>query len=296
MRQEEDVLSKVAYYRSGVIQNSWIALLVLLVAAILGLEVFEDSDEQLSFDTFFLIVVAIGIIVGSVVFYLIFTRMSKSMVRTVYGVLLFSPFGLFVLEVMSLPQTAFSLVLAAVVALIGLRFSLVYIQGTANLITRNAGIIVSAVLLARIMALFFDIWSFVAFAIFLSLFDIYSVFRGPISKVMGRPQRVDNLYEVPTDMMMEAHFQRICKDGTPVLFSYQNTLLGIGDVLFFGVLLFIGLLLWGVMGFIITFVLINIGSSMTLFLLQRISPLPGLPFPVFLTLLGYLTLGLIFGI
>ena len=296
-------MNRTRYYLEGVYQNLWIAIGVLFTRWALGYEL-PPTEDQVELNTSFLILISIGMILGSLLFFFIFTRLSKRGVRSLYGILLFSPFLLYGLEVFT-PfyqegevdiDLSVKIVIGLIVLSIGVLFTFTYIKGDTRYWIRNGGIVISAVFLARIMILFFDVWSIIVFAIVLSLFDIYSVFRGPISRVMGRPQKVTTPFILPSRNVMLTHFKKICQDGTPVLFSFQNTLLGIGDVLFFGVLLSFSLLVWGGLGFLLTFILITLGSSMTLSVLQRISPLPGLPFPVFLSLFGYLLLGVTIGL
>jgi hypothetical protein len=162
------------------------------------------------------------------------------------------------------------------------------------LFTRNAGIIISATIIGRMMALYFDLLSIIIFALILGLFDIYSVFKGPLSKIMGKPQRRQPNMTDPTKDQLTYQFRLISKKGTPVIMSYHNTILGIGDVLFFSILMYQSLIEWYLVGMLITTITIGLGSIGTLLLLQKVSPLPGLPLPVSLTLLGYVILSVIY--
>lgn len=167
---------------------------------------------------------------------------------------------------------AFYTLLILVTSICSAYFLLIYVQGEPQIFARNAGIIISAVIIARMMALYFDLRSIIYFALILGIFDIYSVFKGPLSKIMGEPRIRDENMMDPTQEQLEYQFRIISKKGTPVIMSYQNTILGIGDVLFFSILMYKSLLEWYLVGMVVTTVAISLGSIATMLLLQKISP------------------------
>jgi hypothetical protein len=111
---------------------------------------------------------------------------------------------------------------------------------------------------------------------------------------MGKPQKRSANMIDPSKEQLSYQFNIISKKGTPVLMSYQNTILGIGDVLFFSILMYKALIEWYLVGMLVTSLAIGLGSIGTLLLLQKLSPLPGLPLPVSLSLLGYVFLSVLY--
>jgi len=289
------------YYLSGIYQDIAVAVVIIILYLLIGPGIFADTGTDqgqavVHFDTGVLLMLLFSLLVGSILFYFIFTRLKSMGIRVIYSFVLALPFVLFIFEIISLLvsnnlstiRSILIFVIGVATGLFAILFVYIYGKGIYQFEIRNLGILLSSVIIGRIMALYFDLIGIVVFAIILSLFDIYSVFRGPLSKIMGEPQQVDrDRHILPPKRVMDMQFERICKEGTPVLLSYQNTLLGIGDVLFFSILMYNGLIEWQWIGLVVTLLMIMIGSSTTLFLLRKISPLPGLPLPVFFSLLGY---------
>lgn len=259
----------------------------------------EGASSIVSFDPFIILFMVISLLFGAIIFYLIFTKLKSYGIRIIYGFVLGLPYLLLEYEAivlaldsdLSLLRRAVLVTIAILLPIIFLWFMYVYISGELQITIRNIGLFISAIIIARMMALYFDLLTIVIFAIVLSLFDIYSVFKGPLAKIMGEPQKRDGNQEVNRDRRFLDHqFQKITSKGTPVILSYNNSVLGIGDVLFYGILMYQSMMEWSYLGLIFTFITILLGSLLTMYFLTKISPLPGLPIPVLFALLGYLTL------
>jgi presenilin-like A22 family membrane protease len=119
---------------------------------------------------------------------------------------------------------------------------------------------------------FIPLWSAVLILIFLAIYDIFAVYKGPVGKIAA--SGLDQLQGLS--------------------FSFKDIQMGLGDLVFYS-------MLSGVMFFsfspnviptIVAVIGILVGSIITLFMLEKKGIFPGLPFPI---LLG-LALGLITGV
>lgn len=111
---------------------------------------------------------------------------------------------------------------------------------------------------------FIPLWSAVLILVFLAIYDIFAVYKGPVGKIAQ--SGLDQLQGLS--------------------FSFKDIQMGLGDLVFYsmlsGVMFFS--FLPNVVPTIAAFVGILVGSIITLFMLEKKGIFPGLPFPILLGL------------
>jgi hypothetical protein len=262
----------------------------------------EDvSGSEIPLGNTFIIFMILGLVLSSVLMIYIFTKMSDKGIRYLYAVVFTFSHLYLVMELIFqilnkfsdnniLSALIFSFILLVSTYLL-VKFFIIYATGKFSINIRNYGIILTSILMGRLMSIQLDLEAIIFFAILLSVYDIYSVFKGPLSKIIGKPQKV----EAPINIDAESfryQIKQVFKKGTPVLVLRNNTLLGVGDPLFYSILLYQALTLWNFAGMALIVFSLTIGAILTNYLLTKISPLPALPIPVGLSLMAYLILSL----
>ena len=296
---------KIRFHGSVVLPIVYITLGLVLLHLLLDTIVLNEdvSGEEIPLGDTFIIFLLVGLILSSIIMILIFTKLSNKGIRYLYATILtFSQLYL-IMEIIIQMLTQFSQdnilnsIIYGVVLLVSLyflvRFFIVYSTGRFSVSIRNYGIILTSILIGRLISIQLDLAAVVFFAILLSVYDIYSVFRGPLSKIIGKPQKIDHPIILDRSFF-EYQVKEVFTKGTPVLVMRNNTLLGVGDPMFYSILLYQSLILWNFPGLIIVAITLSIGAIITNYLLTRISPLPALPLPVGISLIAYLGLFLIF--
>lgn len=119
-------------------------------------------------------------------------------------------------------------------------------------------------------------------AFLFSAYDFYSVFRGPISRMLGRPSARPSGQE-------EAVARPERSFLGPMMVNFGEVEMGLGDITFYSMMPTavyaegLGLPLT-----LLEVLLIDVGVGITLLLLRKIRPLPGLPVPLILGVLVFL--------
>ncbi len=279
--------------------------LVLLHLLLDSIVLNEDiSGDEIPLGDTFIIYMLLGLVLSSIIMILIFTKLSNKGIRYLYATILtFSQLYL-IMEIIFQISTQFAdnnilnglvfvlFLLLSIYFLI--RFFIVYSTGKFSISIRNYGIILTSILIGRLVSIQLELGAVVFFAILLSIYDIYSVFRGPLSKIIGKPQKIDHPL-VLDRVSFEYQIKEVFGQGTPVLVLRNSTLLGVGDPMFYSILLYQALILWNLSGMTIVALTLSIGAILTNYLLTKISPLPALPLPVGITLIAYLGLFLMIG-
>lgn len=118
---------------------------------------------------------------------------------------------------------------------------------------------------------FIPLWSAVLILVFLAIYDVFAVYKGPVGKIA----------ESGLDQLQGLSF------------SFKDIQMGLGDLVFYSMLsgIMFFSFLPNVIPTIAAVIGILVGSIITLFMLEKKGMFPGLPFPI---LLG-LTLGLVTG-
>lgn len=100
--------------------------------------------------------------------------------------------------------------------------------------------------------------------VFFGLYDIYTVFRGPLKSLISESQNNFNL--------------------NPMVVNIKNVNIGLGDLIFYSMIPSVALILSNlIVAFVIIFV-ISIGIHITLYFLRKFDLFPGLPIPIFLSI------------
>jgi presenilin-like A22 family membrane protease len=99
---------------------------------------------------------------------------------------------------------------------------------------------------------------------FLAIYDVFAVYYGPVGKI--------------------AHAGLDQLKG--LSFSFRDVQMGLGDLVFYSMLSGSMLLNFGVVSYLVSLVGILVGSFLTFVMLEKKGIFPGLPFPIFLGLVG----------
>lgn len=135
-------------------------------------------------------------------------------------------------------------------------------------IMRNVCVMALGIIYGIIFGLMLNVWAFIVFIFLLSLFDIYSVFRGPIHKILEK-RIVPN--QVPSDYDMMKYVE-----------------IGIGDFILYSAMVSFAFTELNFVAAILTLISICVGVLITMNMVKRYQKFPGLPLPVLFTLLVYL--------
>lgn len=282
--------------------NLYVGILTILVQSIIGFGLFSDprssnfQGETLS--ATFVAQFVIYLLIVTILFYYMVVKHRKLGLKALYSTVFLVSIFMFVIEIMktisdlqfglyyvSISFFAIAIFCFLMVAMV------IYVIGEPRVKIRNYGLLTICVLMSRVIALSLDLQTFIIIALMISVYDIWNVFRGPLTKLFGSPNRVpeERREGIPIEML-----EMVCKQGTPVIIDLgQGLMTGIGDFFFYSALIFTGYLYWGLLGSIITFLCVNIGILVTHKLLKILSPLPGLPIPTLISLIGYLVLYLV---
>jgi hypothetical protein len=291
---------ELSYYLNSVIITLILAFGVIISEYLIGEGALEDetnadTNSVVSFNYGLFLAFVIYIAIGALIFYIIFTRLRHLEIRVIYaGVIGFSLLY-FIGEVVNelvfkddltiIRKIILALVLITSPILL-IRFLIVYATGQTAITIRNFGIVWSSIAIGRLIAIYFDLIAIIYFSAFLAVFDIWNVFWGPLSKVIGKPKF--GASHAPNQMLVPDQVKDVCEKGTPVFISMsKGVMTGIGDLFFFTLLLYRAYIEWEFIGILLTFVAISLGSITTMAILRRISPLPGLPIPVLYSLVAY---------
>jgi len=149
--------------------------------------------------------------------------------------------------------------IVAVTALITIVF------GKGNQIVKNVTILLVSIIVGTVMGVVLPMGTFLTLIIFISLFDIYSVFKGPISSIFKQE-----------------------KKSSPSKYSNQIGIfemrIGIGDLIFYSALVVFSVTYFSpILGFAAG-IGILIGVKMTENFLLKFQKFPGLPIPIFFAL------------
>ncbi len=145
---------------------------------------------------------------------------------------------------------------------------LVIIEDFFGHITRNICVMVLGIIYGIIFGLMLNVWAFIVFIFLLSLFDIYSVFKGPIHKILEK-RIIPN--QLPTDYDMMKYIE-----------------IGIGDFILYSAMIAFAFTELNFVVAILTVISICVGVLITMTMVKKYQKFPGLPLPVLFTLLVYL--------
>lgn len=171
------------------------------------------------------------------------------------------------------------LITAIIGLIVGSLSFVIFILNKGNSIIKNIMVFVIGIAIGSVFGLIMHSATFFTLLILISLFDIYSVFRGPISKIFKRT----NISITPQNNTNEERLVGI----------------GIGDFVFYSALVTSVSSNYGLILGACTIIGIIVGIKITEKMLYRYNKFPGLPIPIFLSLflfgIGWVIINYILG-
>jgi hypothetical protein len=147
-----------------------------------------------------------------------------------------------------------------------------------NIHIQNHSLIIISCIFGSIIGGIFEFVQLAIFLIALSLYDIFAVSIGPIGKIVDEIERSNNAN------IKDSQFENNNSEITRGMFLELGRIeIGIGDVVLYSALLSNTVSIFVFKIFLATIGII-IGGLLTIFLLFKLSRMPGLPLPVFITL------------
>ena len=132
---------------------------------------------------------------------------------------------------------------------------------------RNAAVLVFSILLGAFLGVAIPLWSAILILLGLSFYDIYSVFKGPIKRIV--------------ELTAEEGGKEEKGDIPMPVFTTPDIDLGIGDLVFYAMLVAESIIIEPFPYTTISAIIgIIIGSILTLKILEKKGLLPGLPLPI----------------
>ncbi len=161
-------------------------------------------------------------------------------------------------------QYWFEISFALVGLITGILTLLVFVFDKGNKHSRNSLVVFLGIILGSIFGLLLSLATFLTLIILISIFDIYSVFKGPINKMF---QKTNMTYEPIRNPLVK-----------------KETAIGIGDFIFYSSLVTFTATNFGLAIGFASIVGLLLGVVFTERLLMRFGKFPGLPLPIFLSL------------
>ncbi len=161
-------------------------------------------------------------------------------------------------------QYWFEISFALVGLITGILTLLVFVFDKGDKHSRNSLVVFLGIILGSIFGLLLSLATFLTLIILISLFDIYSVFKGPINKMF---QKTNVPYEPIRNPLVK-----------------KETAIGIGDFIFYSSLVTFTATNFGLAIGFASIVGLLLGVVFTERLLMRFGKFPGLPLPIFLSL------------
>ncbi|MHA1302468.1 MAG: hypothetical protein ACTSQE_08810 [Candidatus Heimdallarchaeaceae archaeon] len=218
-----------------------------------------------------ILLVVLSVMGGFTIAYLIKERKAK-ILKVIYG------FGVFIsmvtltwilgflIRTNYFPKELWIEVVAAVGGITlgtGALFTMILEKG--NQFTKNCFLLIVSLVMGTPFGLFLEMLTFVTLIVLISIFDIYSVFRGPIHKILesnGMTFESNNLQQ---------NKARIID-------------IGIGDFVFYIALVTFVSKNFDIISAILSAIAIIVGVSITQIFVNKYQRFPGLPIPIFLAI------------
>ncbi len=161
-------------------------------------------------------------------------------------------------------QYWFEISFALVGLITGILTLLVFVFNKGNKHSRNLLIVFLGIVMGSVFGLLLSLTTFLTLIILISIFDIYSVFKGPINKMF---KKANMSYEPISNPLVK-----------------KETAIGIGDFIFYSSLVTFTASNFGLAIGLAAVVGLLLGVVFTERLLMRFGKFPGLPLPIFLSL------------
>jgi presenilin-like A22 family membrane protease len=130
----------------------------------------------------------------------------------------------------------------------------------------NIAVIILGGALGVFLGKYLPFISTVAILIFLAVYDVIAVYRGPVGKIAQTETGLDELRGLS--------------------YSFKDIQMGLGDLVFYSMLASGVFFFAGIIPYTVALIGILVGSIVTFFMLERRDVFPGLPFPIMLGLAG----------
>ena len=232
---------------------------------------FSSSDEEYSFQILDGLILVFITILSAFLLVLAIRKNLVKLLKIIYSIIfLVSSVSIFwvhgyLLELsFSLQSLWLEIIFAIVGLIVGILTIYVIILEKTKPLLKNTLVFTLGLVMGIVFGTVFPLVSFLSLLVFVSLFDIYSVFRGPISKLLKKINLSLSLDET--------------------VFQKPSIAIGIGDFVFYSSLVTFTTKELGLIFGFIAIVGILIGIKMTENMLQRYGKFPGLPIPIFLSL------------
>ncbi len=295
--QQSSTLRFVNYYFGGLTP-----ILLLWIGAVMIFVIWDENSiyfvseptaqVRSGYDLTLIISVLIGVIVVSGLLVFMIVKLKAFATRLLYGGVIWVSGTLLIIDLLGLLLRKWRIgsvkgQFATLVGIMGITALFIacysYVKGSTSLWVRNAIIILASISLGRLVSLLFQTESVLFLGIVLAIFDYWSVFHGPLRRILGKPKKLlQQTKRTYSKSEFDLLIQKMNKKGFPVVLIGRGAVIGIGDLVFFALYIFEAITQWGMVVSLFTLLLISAGHLITLRILNHISPLPGLPVPVIL--------------
>jgi presenilin-like A22 family membrane protease len=226
-----------------------------------------DTPGAPIFDAFYFVIL-IGI--SATVFYILIKHRSKRVITALIGIamtaaailmsLIYLP-ALFSRLCPALYSDTLVIILAAIITV--LLDLAIFRFGTKS---GNIAVILLGGALGVFLGKYLPFYSTIAVLVFLAVYDVIAVYRGPVGKIAESASGLDELHGLS--------------------YSFKDIQMGLGDLVFYSMLASGVFFFAGIVPYVVSIVGIMVGSIVTFFMLERRDIFPGLPFPIMLGLAG----------
>ncbi|HFC49686.1 MAG TPA: hypothetical protein ENJ59_03030 [Thermofilum sp.] len=282
------------------VQHAVLALFISLISAIWGSLLFfsnitkylespfspgEDLGSTVYNVTFFLLLIVAGSF-----FILIIYKYRRKLLKFIFLISIFvSSISIFYIYFWALEILLKINLNETLVFCIAIFLSLLFIvllQSDRNYLFVTS-LLIYGTAAGALFAFLMPAWSVVAVTLATSVFDIYSVFKGPLSKIL--PSERGNI---------EAVSEKLPDELKVATVPFKEVHLGMGDVVFYSMISSLSLIspTLSLLRWCLVSASLFLGVYLTLKFLEKRPVLPALPIPATLSIFTYLTLTQIFKI
>ena len=231
---------------------------------------FSENNASAPFGNavYFVIIVALS----ATVFYILLKRKSRRLITGLIALALTAASLLLSLVYLS-ALFAYAPSLDFLVLPLSVLITVIFDLAIFRLGSKACNLVV--VLLGGGLGVFFSasipFYSAVLILVFLAVYDVFAVYYGPVGKIAD--SGLDQLQGLS--------------------YSFKDVQMGLGDLVFYSMLVGTMLFNFGLLSYIVSLVGILAGSFITFLLLEKRGMFPGLPFPILLGLVGGFLVSLI---
>ena len=231
---------------------------------------FSENNASAPFGNAFYFVIIVAL--SATVFYILLKRKSRRLITGLIALALTAASLLLSLVYLS-ALFAYAPSLDFLVLPLSVLITVIFDLAIFRLGSKARNLVV--VLLGGGLGVFFSasipFYSAVLILVFLAVYDVFAVYYGPVGKIAD--SGLDQLQGLS--------------------YSFKDVQMGLGDLVFYSMLVGTMLFNFGLLSYIVSLVGILAGSFITFLLLEKRGMFPGLPFPILLGLVGGFLVSLI---